>query len=358
MSNVYKALKRAEREGRWRPETPNESEGAAQSTALAQEASADPNANIQCEDSTTIPISPTLADRSPGTSGPRSDEIKQKSQAFAERGQFLDDLRTARPRFERERAASVPPGPLRALWRLLIGQETIDGSDAPSIVIGDEATTGAAEKFQLLRVWLQNWTKEHHERVILVTSALPGEGKSFVSLNLALALASSGHSVMLIDADLRKPCLHRSFSLTPLNGLHSYLDGRSDFAQSLSQVGLPNLTLVSAQEQAVSATELIAGPRMKEFLQQAREMDPEQFILIDAPPALATPESEILTELVDAVLFVMAANHTPREMVIEALKLLANVPKLGVVLNRFEPAFSTSQRLGYSGYYSVPKMMD
>lgn len=350
MSNVYKALKRAEREGHWRNES---ADGAAQAAELAPP----PSATAAGEQGSASPRPP----RNTGGGAElrhiaASNDPAAKSESPGERHEFLRELKATRPGVERELVEPPAPGGMQKLWRLLTAPpDREDNQDMPAVVIGDEALSSAAEKFELLRVWLQSWTQANHERAILISSSLPGEGKSFVSLNLALALASSGHRVMLVDADLRKPCLYRSFALAPLNGLGAYLEGRAHFEHSLTATGLPNLTLVSSQEEVESGTELIAGPGTREFLQRARLIDPEQFILIDSPPALAAPEAEILADVVDAVLFVIAANRTPRELVKKALSLLAHAAKVGVVLNRFEDAYSTSRRLGYKyGGYATP----
>ncbi len=322
MSNVYKALKRAEREGFWNAEAPPGSPATNQPPTTIIRATAEAAA---------------LSNVTP----------KEVQPGGAVREEFLRDVRSSRRVLNREAADASTPGWLDRLWRIVAGAEPGGSQEVPSIVIGDESAIRAAEKFQLLRVWLQSWTQVNHERAILVSSSLPGEGKSFVSLNLGLALASTGSRVTLIDADLRKPSLYRSFGLSPLNGLYSFLTGQADFAESLTATGLPGLTLVSGQEVAEGATELIAGPRMREYLKRTREMDPEQYILIDAPPVLAAPESEILAELADAVLFVIAANRTPRALVKKALGLVGHARKLDVVLNRYEASFTTSRRLGY-----------
>ncbi|HVN88539.1 MAG TPA: CpsD/CapB family tyrosine-protein kinase [Candidatus Binataceae bacterium] len=328
MSNVYKALKRAEREGFWHSESQTEPLAGVEQPARTQSPSADSTTSI------------------------RGDSQKAAAQREgANRDEFLRDVRSSRRVLDREVAEASTPGWISKLWRIVAGNEIVGNHEAPSIVIGDENATPAAEKFQLLRVWLQSWTSAAHERVILVCSSLPNEGKSFVSLNLGLALASNGSHVTLVDADLRKPSLYQSFGLSPLTGLYSFLAGRADFKESLTATGLPGLSLVSSQEVAESATELIAGPRMRDFIGRAREMDPEQYILIDASPVLAAPESEILAELADAVLFVVAANHTPRALVKKALGLLGHARKLDVVLNRYEASFTTSRRLGYKYGY-------
>ena len=141
----------------------------------------------------------------------------------------------------------------------------------------------------------------------------------------------------------------------PLHGLLDYLEGRADFAACLTRVpALPTLTLVAAGGVTTAAAELMAGRRMSEFVAQARALEPPHYVLIDAPAALATPETEILASVVDAALLVVAANHTPRQMVKEAFQLLKNTTTCGVVLNRFEPPYSTSRKVAYGYYGQAP----
>lgn len=319
MSKVYNALKKAEREGRWQPEKPT-----ADREDVAREATAAPPAgDAVAEQSLPGPAREALA--------PAAHDAPRVAPAAASTG----------------RASGI----VAECWRLLTQPDVRPENDAPTLLTGQMPMSRAAEKFQLLRVWFENWTATHQKRVVMVSSALPGEGKSFVSLNLAATLATAGYRVMLVDADLRRPCLHRSFNVVPLHGLLDFLEGRAEFAACMSRVpSLPTLTLVAAGGVTMVAAELMAGRRMNDFVAQARALEPPHYVLIDAPAALATPESEILAGVVDAALLVVAANHTPRQMVKETFQLLKATTICGVVLNRFEPAHSTSRKVAY-GYY-------
>ena len=333
MSKVYNALKKAAREGRW----------------PAEASAPDRDDTVRADAAREVaPATPLAPHDSPVIAPVRSGQIRTPEPVEAPdrmAAQFAPDPVVAGP----------PGGRLAEWWRMLTQADIRAENDTPTLLTGRVPLSPAAEKFQLLRVWFENWTTAHQKRVIMMSSALPGEGKSFVSLNLAATLATAGYRVMLVDADLRRPCLHRAFNLVPLHGLLDYLEGRADFAACLSRVpGMPTLTLVAAGGITTAAAELMAGQRMGEFVAQARALEPPHYVLIDAPAALATPETEILTSVVDAALLVVAANHTPRQMVKDTFQLLKNTTICGVVLNRFEPLYSTSRKVTYGYYGQAP----
>jgi len=223
---------------------------------------------------------------------------------------------------------------------------TVRGADVPVLVASRPELWQASEKFQLLRVWFEDWAASHQQRIVMISSAVPGEGKSFVALNLARFIAAAGNPVMLVDADLRNPCLHRALNITPSHGLLDVLEGRLDLKTCITQVPtLPTLSLLAAGGKSARTAQLVAGPRMSEWLHQARVLQPPHYVLIDCGPVLAASETGILAGLVDAVLLVVAANRTPRQMVGEALQVLKSTTVCGVVLNHFTAGFSTSRQL-------------
>ncbi len=219
---------------------------------------------------------------------------------------------------------------------------------SPALVVDQDSLARAGEQFQVLRARLEAFATEHDRRVILITSALQGEGKSFVALNLAVTLARPASPVLLVDADLRTPSLHRCFNLPSLCGLLDYLQGVATFEKCLHETAFPGLRFVPAGGISCSAPEWFAGRRMHEFIHSAQVLQPPHYVLIDVPAALAAAETQILTRLVEATLVVVAANITPRDAVLKTLDILRDAPTLGVVFNRFEPSYSVSRRLKQS----------
>lgn len=190
---------------------------------------------------------------------------------------------------------------------------------------------------------------EHPPKVILITSSLPGEGKTTLSNNLAIALAKHGKTC-LVDADMRKPCVGASFNLTPATGLEHYLQGSANFDQvtySSHEVG--GLTIVPSTMPTDSAVQLLSDEPVKLLVRCLRERF--DFAVIDTPPLLPYADALALSTLVDGVVLVGRAGHTPRGAITRSMELLDGINSariLTVVLN----AANRSYDFGGYGYRS------
>lgn len=187
-------------------------------------------------------------------------------------------------------------------------------------------------------------------RSIMVTSALPGDGKTFTSLNLALSLAlERDHSVILVDGDVAKPHVSQLFHAEREPGL---LDVLEDPARSIASVVLPtdveNLCVVPVGRQSVHATELLASDRMRDVIRELEALDPRSIVLVDSPPMLLTSEARVLAGLFAQVVLVVRASGTPRQAVLDAVKLIGEGPRVSLVLNQAVHA----EGVGYYGYGS------
>jgi capsular exopolysaccharide synthesis family protein len=188
-------------------------------------------------------------------------------------------------------------------------------------------------------------------RVLVVTSASPGEGKTTVASNLAIALAEINRRVLLIDADMRKPRLHDVFGVSNQSGLSNLLRGRdplngTPLAGVVQATGIPELFVLSSGPGAVSIPNLLHSARMAELLEKARgEFDT---ILIDSPPLLPIADARILARSADAVVLVLQAGRTTRDSARAAVHRFAEDGSavLGAVLNSWTPA-----RREYGDYY-------
>ncbi len=207
-----------------------------------------------------------------------------------------------------------------------------------------------AEAFRRLRanVMLACGDSEEPGNVLVVTSAAPGEGKSFVSSHLALALAAVDQRVALIDADLRRPRLHAMFDRQRGPGLSDVLLGRRSTAEVLRPVGAQGLVLVPSGLPTAKAAELLSYQAFRTFIEGLRsDFD---WIVIDSPPVMAVADAAVLSRDATAVLFVTSAEHTSLEAAEVALNELgsAGARLLGAVLNR---APLTREAFYYSRYY-------
>jgi receptor protein-tyrosine kinase len=184
--------------------------------------------------------------------------------------------------------------------------------------------------------------------VIMVASALPGEGKTFTSVNLALSFARERDlDVLLVDADVAKPHITETLGLRDEPGLMDVLASQElDVGPLVLPTDLPRLSFLPAGRASEdSATELLGSARMQAIVRRLIRLKPNRVVVFDSPPVLVTTESEIVARLVGQIVLVVRAGVTPRAAVLDALDLLGEKP-IGVVLNQVprEPS------AGYYGY--------
>ncbi len=202
-----------------------------------------------------------------------------------------------------------------------------------------------AEAFRTMRATLAMISGREKHRVFLITSAIPGEGKTFTSSNFAATLAQQGFRVLLIDADLRKPSVSKLFfnkNLQP--GLSEVLMGSCPVGEAIIETGIEKLSVLPAGGIAPNPSELLAQPAFGELIDKLRgEYDR---IVIDSSPVLAVRDPLLLAKSVDDSCLIVRAGHSPAKATIQAVRLLADAetPASGVVLN--------SVRHGNSAYYA------
>jgi len=190
-------------------------------------------------------------------------------------------------------------------------------------------------------------------RSIVVTSALPGDGKTFTSVNLALSLARERDvSVLLIDADLPKPQVSKLFGLTNRPGLTNILTDESSLPESVVlSTSIRGLSIMPAGPSAGGAAELLGSDRMQEILRGLRLVNPRWIILLDSPPLLVTSEGPALLSVAGQVVLVVRAGVTPQKAVVDAIALFGETQAGGIVLNDAPVGFTQSY-YGYGTYGS------
>jgi succinoglycan biosynthesis transport protein ExoP len=193
-----------------------------------------------------------------------------------------------------------------------------------------------SEAFRALRTSLLLSQADHPPQVILVTSALPREGKTTAAVNLAVTLAQLGDRTLLVDSDLRKPGIRRALNLTIGKdvGLSSYLAGVTSLEEATIQhPTITNLSALTTGPVPPSPADLLSSHRMREAIAELRRRF--KFIVIDSPPVMAATDAVILSALTDGVLLVVRSGETPKEAFTRTRDLLAAVKcrLLGVVLN-------------------------
>jgi len=184
--------------------------------------------------------------------------------------------------------------------------------------------------------------------LILITSSLPGEGKTFTAINLALSIANErDKKVLLIDADVARPSISKTLGIQSSPGLIEYLEGQDiTFADIVLKTNMPGLKIIPAGKQHKHSTELLSSNRMIKLAQQLSTRYPDRIVIFDSPPLLAATQGQVLAELVGQVVLVIEAETTPQSMVMESVNKLASCDVVLTVLNKAK----SNNDASYYGY--------
>jgi receptor protein-tyrosine kinase len=213
------------------------------------------------------------------------------------------------------------------------------------------------EEFRLIkrRVLSRRWSPGvAFGNTVMVTSALPGEGKTTVSINLAISIAAEKDlRVVLVDADFVKPDALRRLGVTADKGLIDVMeDPRMDISDIMFRTDIDKLSLIPAGKLHPRCTELLASARMNEIVAELANRYADRILIFDSPPVLATTESVALASHMGQIVFVIQAERTRRKLVDSALELLGDRENVGLVLNRATPKMGNTEfGYHYSGYY-------
>lgn len=208
-----------------------------------------------------------------------------------------------------------------------------------------EDTARGTEEFRTLRSRLYHAREKMTLKKILVTSALPKEGKSFTASNLAQVLVRQhGRRVLLIDADLRGPRLHMMLGTTSSPGLADYLQGKCDEFSIMQRGPMENLFFIPSGQEISDPAELVANGRLKLLVQRVEALF--DWIVIDSPPAVPVSDASVLAKVCDGVLMVVRSNVTPVDLARRARQEFPDETLVGVVLNG-----TNMDAMPYTRYY-------
>lgn len=219
-----------------------------------------------------------------------------------------------------------------------------------------------AEAFRSIRTNVLFSSAQEGSRSIVVTSSAPGEGKTMVASNLAIAIAQSNQRVLLIDADMRRPRVHESFSCPQEPGLSNVLVGKAKASEAIQKSDVPGLWLLPAGHLPPNPAELLGSSRCREFLVSlGGHFD---WVVLDSPPVMAVTDAAVLAHFASGVLFVVGAEMTSRHVAARAVDQLdsAKARFVGGVLNRVDVDsnpyyYSHYYRREYAQYYTAqPKV--
>ncbi len=194
-----------------------------------------------------------------------------------------------------------------------------------------------ADQYRMLRFAIERACPSETSRVIAVTSSIPGEGKTLTTVNLSGAIASGSQArVLIIDADLRRPSIAQVLGRGNVHRGWGLVDAILDRRLSLEQIAWRpepfNLSVVTSRRPQADTYELLANGRFGELVRDARQR--YDYVVIDTPPVLPTPDSRLFAEWIDGYVIVIAADKTPRRLLEETLALLGPAKILGLVFNR------------------------
>ncbi len=220
------------------------------------------------------------------------------------------------------------------------------------IVVREHPRSPVAEAYRSLRTNLNFISPDKPLKSIIITSCEAGAGKSMTTANLAVSMANNGQKVILIDADMRKPMVHRFFELANYEGLSNVLTGEIDFEEGIKETDVEGLQLLTSGILPPNPAELLGSRKMEAIIKKAAEL--ADIVLIDTPPVVLVTDPVILGNKVDGVIIVVDSHNTQNEMLVKAKEQLdrtqANI--LGAVLNRYPAQKGSSYYYKYSYYYN------
>jgi capsular exopolysaccharide synthesis family protein len=258
-------------------------------------------------------------------------------------------LAIARARFDRsvreaEEASELAGAPV-------IGVILRDDSLQTQHTIDRNSQSRTAEAFRQLRTNLQFLNVDEPPKVIMISSAVPSEGKTTVAVNLAITLAEAGRQVVIVEADLRRPRVTRYLGMVGGAGLTNILAGSAELDDVLQQYGDDGLSVVAAGPTPPNPSELLSSSHMFRLIDDLRGKN--DFVLIDAPPLLPVADSSGLAVMVDGVVLSTRYGTTRKEQLQQARATLDRVGArtLGVILNIVPPKADVTSAYGYGYTY-------
>ncbi len=256
--------------------------------------------------------------------------------------EYLDN--TVKYPEETEKILGLPNLGLVSLWKEKEG--SIDR------IVLDQPRSAFAECYKALRTAVMLSSTEGLPRRILVTSAAAAAGKTTTAINLATALAQTGKKVVLIDADLRKPRIHKALEISNTSGLSNWLAG-GDVKGLVQEGPLDNLSIITAGPIPPNPSELLSGQRMEKLFEKLEQT--YDVVLCDSPPLLSVADGRILSRMVNGTILVLRAKATTYELAGKAVKLLhdVNAPVLGTVINALDLKKSDYYYQYYYGSYGT-----
>jgi capsular exopolysaccharide synthesis family protein len=283
------------------------------------------------------------------TAGSSSVAIPQKLQEFIDQPQELQELKGE---------AEITPPP--RIHSRVKGSSSHHHAEANTknwderLISSTNDVTGVADGIRKVRNMILHSNSGTPIRSVLVLSSDPQEGKSFVCANLGISFAKSvEHQALLVDCDLRRPCLHKLFGINMQRGLADYLDHGEDVTKLIVGTGLPKLELIPAGSPVTAPAELLSSTKIPDMLEELSSRRDHRLIILDTPPFYAASETILLSQLVDAIVVVVRWGRSGRENVRKMVETIGREKIIGTIFNAFEMNILDRriQGVGYGNYF-------
>ena len=191
-----------------------------------------------------------------------------------------------------------------------------------------------SEEYRRLKSIILRETKNDFLNTIMITSAIDIEGKSVTAINLAATLAQEiDHTILLIDADLRKPKIHEYLGIEYEYGLSDYLTSDIDISEVMIRTGIGKLVLIPAGKMVDNPLELLSSEKMKGLIKEVKQRYKDRYVIIDTPPILSCSGPMAIGANVDGIVFVVKEGRAQKKMLVDALSLIKGLNLLGIVFN-------------------------
>lgn len=206
---------------------------------------------------------------------------------------------------------------------------------ARNMVIGGISDPAVLDHYNLLRTQVLQRTRGENKNVIMVTSAMPGEGSSLTAVNLAISIARElNRFSLLVDTHLRNPVVDKYFGISTKRGLSDYLMDDAPISDLMVRTDLDKLALLPVGRTIAGSTEILGSPKMRTLVQEMKDRYPDRYVIFNCPPLLRVPDALVFSSYVDQILLVVEAGRTSTRQITHALDLLERDKVLGTVLNK------------------------
>ncbi len=225
----------------------------------------------------------------------------------------------------------------------------------PCIVTLNEPDSPVAEEYRKLKTKVLRLALENtNQSVLVVTSSVSGEGKSLTAINLAVSLSQEmERSVLLVDADLRRPSMSEYLGVTAKMGLSECLHDGIPVQSAIVKTNVPRLSLLPAGKAVHNPVEVLSSPRIRSLFGELKQLAPDRTVIIDTPPALPFAETQVMSAVADGVLFVVKEGATTVQELRDSLELMAGANILGIVFNGATDLSMNNRYYHYYRYYAA-----